>query len=68
MIEPSTREYLSEDYTFCHRWRAIGGRLWLDTQSRLVHVGPREFAGDAAARFAGALAATEAASPLATAG
>ncbi len=52
IIEPTTREYLSEDYTFCHRWRAIDGRLWLDTQSQLAHVGPREFAGDAAKRFA----------------
>ena len=51
MIDPQTREYLSEDYAFCQRWRAIGGRIWLDTRSRLSHVGPREFAGDAAARF-----------------
>ena len=68
VIEPSTREYLSEDYTFCHRWRAIGGRLWLDTRSRLAHVGPREFSGDAAARFAGALAAAQAPSPIAAMG
>ena len=68
VIEPATREYLSEDYTFCHRWRAIGGRLWLDTQSRLAHVGPREFAGDAAARFAGALVAAQAPSLQAAAG
>ncbi len=53
IIEPETREYLSEDYTFCHRWRAIGGTLWLDTRSRLMHIGPREFQGDAMARFAG---------------
>lgn len=55
VIEPQTREYLSEDYTFCHRWRAIGGTLWLDTRSQLMHVGPREFQGDAAQRFARAL-------------
>ncbi len=52
MIEPETREYLSEDYTFCHRWRAIGGTLWLDTRSQLMHVGAREFTGDATARYA----------------
>jgi hypothetical protein len=51
MIEPETGEYLSEDYAFCHRWRSLGGKLWLDTQSRLVHVGPREFHGDASLRF-----------------
>jgi hypothetical protein len=45
MIEPTTRAYLSEDFTFCHRWRAIGGAIWLDTRSRLKHVGSYEFQG-----------------------
>ncbi len=45
MIEPETGHYLSEDYTFCRRWRDIGGTLWLDTQGPLIHVGPHEFAG-----------------------
>jgi hypothetical protein len=52
MIEPETGHYLSEDYTFCHRWRALGGKIWLDTRSRLMHIGPREFVGNAAARYA----------------
>jgi hypothetical protein len=51
MIEPETGEYLSEDYTFCRRWRALGGEVWLDTRSKLMHIGPREFAGDAQVRF-----------------
>jgi hypothetical protein len=51
LIHPETREYLSEDYAFCHRWRAIGGQLWLDTQSQLTHIGPREFQGDAGLRY-----------------
>jgi hypothetical protein len=50
MIEPETRQYLSEDYTFCRRWRDIGGRLWLDTQGELIHVGPHEFLGQPALR------------------
>ena len=50
MIDPETREYLSEDYTFCRRWRDIGGEVWLDMQSRLQHTGPWEFAGDRSAR------------------
>jgi hypothetical protein len=45
MIEPETRAYLSEDFTFCHRWRKIGGTIWLDTRSRLKHVGSYEFQG-----------------------
>lgn len=45
MIDPNTGHYLSEDYAFCRRWRSIGGRLWLDTQGELTHIGPHEFAG-----------------------
>ena len=50
LIEPETGEYLSEDYAFCRRWRALGGEVWLDMKSRLLHVGPHEFQGDAGAR------------------
>jgi hypothetical protein len=52
IIEPETGHYLSEDYTFCKRWRAIGGKVWLDTQSQLIHVGPHEFVGNASIRTA----------------
>jgi hypothetical protein len=45
MIEPETGVYLSEDYTFCHRFRRIGGKVWLDTESKLRHVGVMEFQG-----------------------
>ena len=31
--------YVGEDYLFCERWRAIGGRCWLHTGLRLGHVG-----------------------------
>lgn len=53
MIEPETGTYLSEDFTFCRRWRALGGKLWLDTRGRLTHVGAHDFAGNPAARFGG---------------
>jgi hypothetical protein len=52
MIDPGTGEYLSEDYTFCRRWRDIGGEVWLDMNSRLQHTGPWEFAGDRSLRAA----------------
>ena len=51
LIEPGTGTYLSEDYSFCRRWRALGGAIWLDLRSRLTHVGPDSFHGDAAARY-----------------
>jgi hypothetical protein len=51
MIDPATGHYLSEDYAFCKRWRDLGGTIWLDTQSKLTHVGPHDFVGDARMRF-----------------
>ena len=51
MIEPETRHYLSEDYTFCRRWRALGGKIWLDTQGALVHTGAHDFVGNPGLRY-----------------
>lgn len=50
-IDDETREYLSEDYAFCKRFRKIGGKVWLDTESRLVHIGQHEFFASPASRF-----------------
>jgi hypothetical protein len=51
IIDAETREYLSEDYAFCKRWRAIGGKVWLDTEGTLVHVGQHELMGSAKSRM-----------------
>ncbi len=51
MIDPETGVYLSEDYAFCRRWRALGGEIWLDLKSKLTHVGPDHFKGDASLRY-----------------
>jgi hypothetical protein len=51
MIDKETGEYLSEDFGFCKRWRALGGKIWLDTLGSLSHTGPFDFVGDPAARF-----------------
>lgn len=51
MIDPETGVYLSEDYAFCRRWRATGGEIWLDLQSRLTHTGTYSFRGNVPARF-----------------
>ena len=53
MIDPETGVYLSEDYAFCRRWRAIGGEIWLDLTSRLVHTGNYSFRGNAAGALRG---------------
>jgi len=36
---------LSEDYGFCHRWRLLGERVWIDPTIRLGHVGAFTYAG-----------------------
>ena len=51
IIDPATGAYLSEDYSFCLRWRQIGGEIWIDTASKLTHSGPYDFVGDHASRF-----------------
>lgn len=51
VIDEVSGEYLSEDYAFCQRWRALGGKIWLDTQGRLAHVGPYEFVGTPRMRY-----------------
>jgi hypothetical protein len=53
IIDPETGAYLSEDYSFCLRWRKIRGEIWLDAASQLSHCGPYEFVGDHAPRFHG---------------
>jgi hypothetical protein len=53
IIDPDTGAYLSEDYSFCQRWRKIGGEIWIDAASKLSHCGPYEFVGDHASRFYG---------------
>ena len=51
VIDADTGEYLSEDYAFCRRWRALGGDIWLDLRSKVTHVGADQFQGDATVRF-----------------
>ena len=52
-IDPDTGAYLSEDFAFCRRWRALGGEIWLDLQASLIHSGSYAYRGNAAARFKG---------------
>jgi hypothetical protein len=56
MIEPETRIYLSEDYSFCRRWRDIGGEIWLDTIGSLTHSGACDFTGRPEVRWPGGAA------------
>lgn len=38
-IDPTTRDYYSEDYAYCLRWRDLGGRILLDPNIGLTHHG-----------------------------
>lgn len=46
IIDPDTRRYLSEDYSFCRRFQQMGGEIWADIASPLAHIGTAQFAGD----------------------
>jgi hypothetical protein len=61
MIDRATGTYLSEDFAFCKRWTDIGGEIWADLESRLDHVGPSVFHGDASSQFSAPAAAANAA-------
>lgn len=49
-IDQDTGTYLSEDYTFCKRWRDIGGEIWVDSSLQLSHTGRASFVGDPSTR------------------
>jgi hypothetical protein len=45
MIDPDSRRYLSEDYSFCRRWQQMGGKIHADVRTTLGHVGNLHFSG-----------------------
>lgn len=42
----SQGRYLTEDWSFCRRWRELGGQIWADTTISLAHVGYYRFQPD----------------------
>jgi hypothetical protein len=48
MVDPDSGRYLSEDYAFCRRWRDMGGKIWVDLDCKLVHLGQHLFGGELA--------------------
>lgn len=53
MIDPESRRYLSEDYTFCRLWQQLGGDVYLDPRTALNHVGHYTFRGNIRKLFTG---------------
>lgn len=38
--------YFGEDYSFCRRWRQIGGQVWADPNIEMGHIGNKKFTGN----------------------
>lgn len=45
LINGEKRRRLSEDYSFCHRWRKIGGKVEVKMDVNLGHTGSHRFSG-----------------------
>ena len=39
------RAYWGEDFSFCKRWRDIGGQIWVDPEIKMGHIGNKTFSG-----------------------
>lgn len=42
---PGSRLKYGDDYAFCERWRAIGGKIWIDPEISFGHTGNKTFKG-----------------------
>lgn len=42
-VDANTGEFLSEDYAFCQRWRAKGGKVYAAPWVRTIHIGTHHF-------------------------
>jgi hypothetical protein len=47
-------QYCGEDFSFCHVWRSISGRIWIDPTIRLGHQGTHVYEGDLMGMFGSA--------------
>lgn len=45
-VDPERGAYLSEDYAFCQRWRALGGTVYADPRATVTHTGPVSIVGN----------------------
>jgi len=39
-------KYWGEDYTFCERWRGIGGEIWMVPDCTIEHIGQKAWTGN----------------------
>lgn len=46
-LDKENHHYWGEDFIFCNRWRALGGKIWIDPDLTLKHVGKSNKEGQA---------------------
>lgn len=44
-VDNIKNELLSEDYSFCLKWKNLGGKIWAAPWAKIVHVGTYRFSG-----------------------
>jgi hypothetical protein len=49
--ETGLRHKLGEDYSFCRRWRDIGGQVWVDPSIAMGHIGTKMWSGKLSESF-----------------
>lgn len=59
-MECGMNELMGEDFTFCQRWRDIGGSVYVDTLLRFKHYGEKAFEGCLAEHIPGYIDALQA--------
>lgn len=45
-ISKSRKRFTTEDYSFCQRWRDIGGQLWIYPDIEFDHIGKKAYHGN----------------------
>jgi len=40
------RKLVSEDNVFCHKWRSLGEKVWVDPTMTCNHVGVKKYGGN----------------------
>ena len=43
--DPITKTYMGEDFSFCQRWKDIGGKCYAYITDSIVHIGEHQYEG-----------------------